>query len=154
MRVVLGVLLIIGLFSAMPLAGEVKIEGPFPAKDGERCVVCNSKLTKKDAAYLVDGRRFAVDRAMEAEFLQNPLLYVTKFRPERAALADTQPEHAFAGGYLWAGVFLVIGLMFGGACAQIAIAKGLSKWAWFVLGFFFSLPAVLALAAKRPQSDK
>jgi hypothetical protein len=146
--------LLLGLMAIAPPTAEAKIDGPFQAKDGERCVVCNSKLTRKDRAYLVDGRRFAVAKEMETEFLQNPLLYVAKFRPENTAVADTHPTTAFAGPYLWAGVFVLIGLMFGGACAQIALAKGLSKWVWFVLGFFFSLPAVLALAARRPPTER
>jgi hypothetical protein len=140
-----------------PLLANVKIEGPFPAKSGERCIVCNAPLDKNDPAYLVNGRRVAVAKLMEADFLRNPLQYVTRLQPETTEI-ESRPGAALATTYLWAGVFVAIGLMFGGACAQIALAKGLSKWPWFVLGFLFSLPAVLVLAARpspaKPEEDR
>ena len=145
MRSLLVVVLLTALLA--PLAVAVNIEGPFPAKSGERCIVCNAPLTSKDSAYVVEGRRVAVSKLMEAQFLQNPLHYVTMLRPEATGL-DARPEASFASAYLWTGVFVLIGLMFGGACAQMAMAKGLSKWPWFVLGFLFSLPAVLVLAGR------
>ena len=142
-------LAILALASA--LWSKPKIEGPFPAKEGETCVVCNTRLSPEDSAFLVDGQRIAVMKAMEADFLQNPLEYVAKYRPEgliaTGRSATVQP--ATTGAYFWIGLFAVVGLMFGGACAHMAVVKGQPPWQWFLLGFAFSVPATLALA-RRP----
>lgn len=137
-------LLIVAALSLM--AQEVRILGPFPAKDGETCIVCNMRVTPQDKAYIIDGKRVAVMAAMEEEFLRDPLRYVTSFRPEGTVL--TTQQRALTSNYVWLGVFALIGLMFGSACAHMAAAKGLSKWQWFVLGFWFSVPAVLTLAGR------
>jgi hypothetical protein len=130
----------------------VKIEGPMPARDGETCAVCNTPVTDKDVAYLVDGQRIAVMEAMQEEFLRNPLLYVTKFRPEGMVFSARQ-SGSLNSGYLWLGMYVLVGLLFGGACAHVAMSKGLPSWRWFFLGFFFSVPACLAVAGKKPAAD-
>ncbi|MBK5292521.1 MAG: zinc ribbon domain-containing protein [Acidobacteriia bacterium] len=140
-------LLLIWLLAGGLSAQTMKVEGPFKAKSGETCVVCNTPVSEDDDAFLVDGQRVAVMRAMREEFMLNPLLYVTRLRPEGMVFSSRQPE-TLSGVYLWMGLYVLIGLMFGGACAHMALVKGLSSRRWFFLGFFFSALAYLALAGK------
>ncbi len=152
MRTLLLLIISVYLLPANLSAQVLKVEGPFKAKKGETCVVCNTPVGEEDDAYLVDGQRVAVMSAMREEFLRNPLQYVTRLRPEGMVFSSRQPE-TLPGSYLWAGVFVLIGLMFGGACAHMAMVKGLSSWQWFFLGFFLSVPACLALAGKAAAED-
>jgi hypothetical protein len=41
--------------------------------------------------------------------------------------------------------FAVAAPVFGGACALLAKQFGRRQWVWFLLGFFFTVNAVLAL---------
>lgn len=54
-------------------------------------------------------------------------------------------------------LYLLWGLTWGGFCAWLADEKGRSFLAWFMLGFFFSLVALLALGfapiLTREQAD-
>lgn len=38
------------------------------------------------------------------------------------------------------------GLLFGFLCQHVAVEKGRSSAGWFLLGFFFTLPALIAIA--------
>jgi len=142
----LQVLWLIVLSALSYAQSRPKIEGPFQAKDGETCIVCNSKLDSTDLAFVVDGQRVGIARGMEDEFLSNPLKYLTALRPE--GQFSGRSTGSMRNVYFWGGVFVLAGLLFGGACAHMALAKGRSGWRWFFLGFFFSAPACLALAVK------
>ena len=135
----------------LPAVADVTILGPFAARDGERCVVCNTRVTNEDSAFLVDGKRVAVMKGMEAQFLADPVRYVTSLHPG-GPVDVTRPEQSAPRGYLWVGVFLMMELMFGAACAHLASVKGLSSWRWFLAGFLFSAPAVMVLAM-RPMPE-
>jgi hypothetical protein len=41
--------------------------------------------------------------------------------------------------------FAIAAPLFGGACALLAKEWGRRQWVWFLLGFFFTISAVLAL---------
>ena len=129
---------------------QAKVEGPFPARNGEKCVVCNTPVTTTDVAYLVDGHRVAVMKAMEEEFLRNPFQYVTKIDTGTVDLAPQQ-SGVLTSAYVWLGLFVLTGAMFGGVCASLAATKGCSKMQWFVLGFCFSVVA-LAVIARKPTA--
>mgnify|MGYP000961263069 CR=1 FL=1 len=55
------------------------MEGPFPAQGGEICVVCYAPVLANDLVYLINGRRYAVDKFEQAEFLSDPQSYVNRF---------------------------------------------------------------------------
>jgi hypothetical protein len=55
------------------------MEGPFPAQGGEICVVCYAPVLANDLVYLINGRRYAVDKFEQAEFLSDPQGYVSRF---------------------------------------------------------------------------
>ncbi|MFA7415819.1 MAG: hypothetical protein WC048_15170 [Rhizobium sp.] len=47
-------------------------------------------------------------------------------------------------------IFFVSGIVFGGACAIVATNKKRDPLGWFVLGFLFSLIALIVIAALSP----
>lgn len=47
-------------------------------------------------------------------------------------------------------IYLVSGAVFGGACAILAGAKNRNPLGWFVLGFLFSLIALIVIAGMPP----
>lgn len=69
------------LSAAVLFAQAPRLSGPMPARDGETCVVCQGRCTPEDLAYLVDGQRFALMRAMESDFLRDPSRHVAPYRP-------------------------------------------------------------------------
>ena len=42
--------------------------------------------------------------------------------------------------------YVVLGLIFGTFCSSIAKEKGYGEWIWFIIGFFFSIFALIAIA--------
>lgn len=131
---------------------EFTIAGPFAARDGETCVVCNSRLSSNDVAFVIDGQRLPVMKGMEHEVLSNPGQYVKKARPE-GMMFSGQAQGGMPAPYFWAGLFVLTGLVFGGFCAHTAMTKGYSAGQWFALGFFFSVAAQLALLSKPALSS-
>lgn len=86
MRTIVGFCLLL----AVLLAGAVgqsnrRVDGPFPAKPGEICVICYGVLDSSGLAYLVDGRRFAVDASESGEFLADPDTHIRSFEVHQAA---------------------------------------------------------------------
>ncbi len=55
-------------------------------------------------------------------------------------------------GIFWA-VLIIQGIIFGGFCAFIASQKNRDSGSWFLLGFFFSILAILALIAIPKESS-
>ncbi|MDE3808851.1 hypothetical protein I7I49_00965 [Sinorhizobium meliloti] len=47
-------------------------------------------------------------------------------------------------------IFFASGVVFGGACAIIAANKNRDPLGWFALGFFFSIIALIVIAALSP----
>jgi len=62
-----------------------RVLGPFPAKSGEICVICYGVLDSSGLAYLVDGRRYAVDAGESGEFLEDPDAHIRTFEAHEAA---------------------------------------------------------------------
>lgn len=50
-------------------------------------------------------------------------------------------------------IYLVSGAVFGGACAILAGAKNRDPMGWFVLGFLFSLIALIVIAGMPPVAQ-
>jgi hypothetical protein len=136
-----------------PLFGAVMhIQGPFPARDGETCIVCNTRVSRRDLAFTIDGQRVAVRRGMEKELLSNPRKYAGRLQP-RGLMTSTESPGTGSNVLLYAGGFVLIGLVFGGLCAHMAMVRGLPAWQWFVFGFLFSFVACLLLGTRRSASN-
>jgi hypothetical protein len=73
------------------------MEGPFPAQGGEICVVCYAPVLANDFVYLINGRRYAVDKFEQAEFLSDPQSYVYRFDQYQARQRQKTLLSAAAG---------------------------------------------------------
>lgn len=51
-------------------------------------------------------------------------------------------------------IFLMSGIVFGGACAIVATNKNRDGLGWFVLGFLFSLVALIVIASLSPVAKQ
>jgi hypothetical protein len=124
-----------------------KLTGPVPSNEGETCAVCGGRVTARDCAYLVDGQRFTVMKAMESDFLADPLSYIAKFRPANL-LFGSDSQTRLSGVCLVAGLYLLFGIFCAGLCAQMAITKGYAAWPWMIAGLALTAGAYMYLATR------
>ena len=111
MRIFAGLCLVLALLLGGAAAqSKRRVLGPFPAKSGELCVVCYGVLDSTGLAYLIDGRRFAVDASESGEFLEDPDKYITSFDAHQTA--ERRMNIILPGGAvaLAAGTILVVWL--------------------------------------------
>lgn len=85
MRIFAGYCLVLAILLAAAAQSSRRLEGPFPARPGEICVICYGVLDNTGLAYLIDGRRYAVDASESGEFLQDPESHIRKFEAHQAA---------------------------------------------------------------------
>jgi len=86
MRILAGYCLVLAvLLGAAAAQSRSRVEGPFPARPGEICIICYGVLDSTGLAYLIDGRRYAVDASESGEFLQDPESHIRKFESHQAA---------------------------------------------------------------------
>ena len=106
------------------------------AREGETCRVCNGKVGKGDAAYLANGQRVTLHAAdcCEGKFLKEPRVYTAALRPSSIQAAGVAGV-GLASGWMWFGIYVLAGLVFGGLSAHLAVRKGYSPAGWFLLGF-------------------
>ena len=87
-----------------------RVEGPFPAKAGEICVICYTVLDTTGIAYLIDGRRFTVDAGESGEFLEDPDTHIRAFEEHQAKQRRASMVAPGAAIALAAGTALIIWL--------------------------------------------
>jgi hypothetical protein len=104
-------LLVAALLAAAGAQSRHRVQGPFPARAGEICVVCYRVLQDTGLAYVIDGQRFAVDSHESGEFLEDPDAYIQPFEERQAA------ERRMA-------------VMKSGAAAALAAGGLLAVWMW------------------------
>jgi hypothetical protein len=120
-----------------------------PARDGETCHICNGKVGKGDAAYLASGQRVALHAAdcCEGKFLKDSQVHTASLRPnsiQAVAVAGV----GLASRWMWFGIYVLAGLVFGGFTAHLAVRKGYSPAGWFLRGFVLLGGAYLYLCRK------
>jgi len=123
--------------------------------DGEQCLVCSQRIEGETAVEIrYKGRVFYVKQSMLDTFRADPDAYFRKLQA-RSGLFD---EAAMEGpsmhkGWLWAGVYVAIGLLFGALCASIALGRGRSAPAWFFAGLVGNVVAVAVLLVRTSAAD-
>lgn len=123
-----------------------------PYKPGDICVVCNHPVTEDDVVYAAGGQRVPIH---QAELSNNVAWQV------QLLFARLQPRGAFLGAengiglsraWFYAGLYILVGLIFAALCAHRALHTGHSPPAWFGIGLVLSLAGYLLLLT-RPRRE-
>lgn len=90
---------------------------------------------------LWQGRRYYMDReACQEMFMEDPESFARKIEPRAALFSPSIPNRASYGpAVLYLAIWVVIGLVSGGATSYVAVQKGLSGRNWFLVGFVLNV---------------
>ena len=123
---------------------------------GEQCLVCNKSVFDMNVVEVrYKGRVFHVaDGKMFQVFQADPQTYFRKLQA-RSVLFDEMAVQSrqMSMGWLGLGLYVLLGLITGAACAYVAIAKGLRPVPWFFGGLFGSVVAIVAVFAAPTRRD-
>ena len=115
--------------------------------EGEVCIVCDTPIATDETAVKIrhKGRTVHVNEKLLDEWRADPGRYFSKVQA-RSMLFDEESVVAQGTGRVWwvVGVYVVVGLIVGAACAYIAVHRGRCPRRWFMWGLVVN---VLALAA-------
>ncbi len=142
------ILIVIALLYPASFAQEpedqIKYEYVFPGA-GENCIICGVALTENDVVLIVRGRRIPLNRSMVDSFMNNQVFFFNKVQPKGALFQENfeAPAGVAQGGinlsWFLFGLYVLLGLIFGGLSGYHAISKGLSPLPNFFFGFVFSV---------------
>ena len=146
-----------GATTETPVREELEILGQAPG-EGEQCLVCRQPVhgaTMVEVRY--KGRIFHVKEEMMDELRADPEAY---FRPlqSRSALFDEEALEGAMGaqkrqrGWLYFGLYVLLGLSAGAVCGALAVSRALPPLPWFFAGLVANLPAIAWLLT-RPRGD-
>jgi hypothetical protein len=137
------------LLAARHLQAQETIQPNGHARAGEICLVCNDRVSSHDECYLVDGQRIVVHASVcNGKFLSHPGQYMAALRPNDILFGVFHSR--VPAGWFWAGVYVLLGLVFGGLSAHRAIATGRAPLRWFLAGLLVSVAAYFYLLIARP----
>ncbi|MBI1941394.1 MAG: zinc ribbon domain-containing protein [Acidobacteria bacterium] len=132
--------------------GEV-VGRPVKPQPGEICLICKLPVDGEELAYLVEGQRIAVHRADCLSVLQSDARKWLAQLKTRGAFLGAVPAHSPpSNAVFFAGLLVLLGLIFGALSAHRAFHAGYSALAWFGLGFFLSVAAYFFLLS-RPRRE-
>ncbi|MCP5113322.1 MAG: hypothetical protein GY953_21020 [bacterium] len=134
------------------LAAE-ELSERLPVHDSETCVVCSREVAASGAAYLVGGQRIAVCQQCQPAFEAAPGAHIARLRPN-SMIFGAQTQSYLDDAWIWLGILILTGILFGGLSAHLAVRKGRPPLKSFLLGFFFSVPAYAFLLLKPASEDK
>lgn len=120
---------------------------------GALCIVCANAVHAQDRMYLIHGQRVAVHRPgspCDAVFREDAGKFLAALQP-RGAFLGGEPAQNVSLGWFFAGIYVLIGLVFAGLCGQLALERGHPQMAWFLGGLFFNVIAYATLRMKAPR---
>ncbi len=114
---------------------------------GTICLVCKKPVTAEDVSIVFRGRRIALHtntclavwNAARDSFMQ------ALSPPEAFAGIDPTVAPSLSSGRFVFGIYVMLGLFFGGLCAYVAASRGHAPIPWFAAGLTANLLAFLAL---------
>ena len=116
---------------------------------GEFCLVCNARLHEGDVVYLVQGQRVAVHLGACREHLNaEPRRWLSLLKPGGAFLSARGDQVALSPFWFFAGLYILLGVVFAGACAHQAVQKALPPIPWFFAGLFLNAVGYLVLVTR------
>lgn len=164
--------LLIGLASALLMGTLATISQASPPEDidpwtvrpteeierrpgsGEICLVCDQAIHDEDIIELrYRGRTFHVAAKMLEDFEDDPEAYFKKLQA-RTALFDEGAvvDRRMASGWLFFGLYVLLGLLCAAICGNIAISRALPPIPWFFAGLLGNVAAIFVLLAT-PRGD-
>lgn len=130
--------------------GSVKRVLPKP---DEVCVVCDKRVKSSDLVYLVDGQRVPVHVGdCDAALRARPQKWLARLRPRGGAFLGTDGPLGLTSAWLYAGLYVLVGLIFAALCAQHALRAGYSPLTGFLLGLAFNILGYFFVLA-RPKRE-
>jgi hypothetical protein len=153
-----ALLFVAPLWCEDPAHPDLKMDGKVVGryakpKPGEYCSLCYERLQAEDLVYVVWGQRVGVHSGSEDEdFRANPKKWIAHLRPGGAFLgvegALDSPQQALSGLWFAAGLYVLLGLIFGALCAHRAFHTGYPPGTWFAMGLALNVVAYIALGFK------
>ena len=122
---------------------------------GEQCLVCGLPILDANAVYVrYKGRLFPVTERLLDDFAADPDRYFSQLQVlgalfDERAPAET-PPHQF---WLFLGLYVLAGLVAGGACGYLAVCKGLPPVRWFFGGLVVNVAAIAVLLCMHKSRD-
>ena len=157
----LGALFAPGAAAGQPTAGS---DGGDPRSwelldqrpaDGEQCIVCRVAVHEGDIVEVrYKGRTFFVAAKMLAEFEAHPEAYFHDLQAHGGLFDEGAMESPpIETGWLWLGLYILVGLVAGAACSYVALNRGLPAWRWFFAGLLVNVVALAAVLTRRGGAD-
>lgn len=127
-------------------SGQAPAEEVAP-KPGEICLICNEPIGEGDTVYIVNGQRVPVHRgACDAKLRAELPRVVARLQPVSGFLGDRPGESAVSRVWFFAGLYVLLALIFAALCGHRALHKGRRPVLWFGLGLVFPVLGYLVLA--------
>ncbi len=113
------------------------------------CLVCKGPVHSNDVVYLVRGQRVAVHRGEHEQDLLARLHYwLAQIQPRVALFSVDQGLGSLSSFWFFACLYVVVGLVFAGATAHLAVRKALPPVPWFFAGLFLNAVGYLVLLTR------
>lgn len=121
------------------------------ARPGETCLVCREPIASNDPVYRVQGQRVAVHSGEHEQTLRGRLSYwLAQIQPRGALFSAERSRSSLSRFWFFAGLYVLLGLIFAGAAAHLAVQKALPPIPWFFLGLFLNAVGYLILLTRAP----
>ena len=97
---------------------------------------------------------FYVKESMLDTFRADPDAYFRRLQARSGLFDEAAMEGpAMHRGWLWAGIYVAVGLVFGALCASLALGRGRRPLPWLVAGLLGNVVALAVLLARTPAAD-
>ncbi len=126
--------------------------------DGQICLVCGDAIVGPGLLLVHRGRQvFLCSEACSNAFASSTETYFRRLQP-RGALFDEEAWTASGtlnDAWLWLGLYVLAGLLFGAACSYLAVNRGQPATPWFFAGLLVNLLALAAILVwpKKPPGE-
>ena len=118
------------------------------SRDGENCATCGKPVTKHDVTYMVEGQRVAVHKGLCLGALSaKPVEWLSKLKPRGALIDATAAQVGLSSGWLFFGIYILLGLIFGALAAHRAFSVGRDPLTWLAVGFVTNVIGYAVLLA-------
>jgi hypothetical protein len=123
-----------------------------PPRAGDICIVCKRPLGTEGVVYLVNGQRVPIHFVVcYNAFAKEPQKFLAFLQPHGAFLGAGSEEQGLSFGWFYAGLYVLVGLVFAALCAHRAIHSGRNPAAWFAAGLVFNALGYLVLLTRPRQ---